>query len=191
MGGIDKIKRFLDRQSFHSRKLFRIKKYDTIISLGMCCEISLSLRDLGLRKESLPLDFAVSYKNKEIPEIIRNKFKSLKNYVKIQGFTGTPCGAPCGAPCAVLSRRDRSNGMRQNLQFLASRALELACSCHLPCCTAVSAHSIPHEGIQKSVPGQGLIAAVEAIPFLVRKIKKRNDAQQIKGPMGPEDSFFL
>ena len=30
---------------------------------------------------------------------INNIFKKRKDYVKVQGFLGTPCGAPCGAPC--------------------------------------------------------------------------------------------
>ena len=81
MGGIDKIKRFIDRKSFHFRKFYRKKKYDTIVLLGRC-EISHS-RDLGLRQESLPLDFAVSYKNKEISDLIKGKFKNLTS-------TGTP-----------------------------------------------------------------------------------------------------
>jgi len=97
---IDVIRRFIDRSDLRIHGMFKRKKYDYIISLGMCCEISLALRDLGLRKESLPFDFAVSYDNKEIAELIRSNLESLtetniginkydnlgKKSVKVKGY---------------------------------------------------------------------------------------------------------
>lgn len=68
----------------------QIKQYDNIISLGFFCSTALELERIGLRGNSGPFDWVLSFDISKVIELINNDFKDLLNIRYLKQYKSNP-----------------------------------------------------------------------------------------------------
>lgn len=66
------------------------KKYDNIISLGFFCSTALELERIGLRSNSNPFDWILSYDISKVIYLINNKFEDFLNIKYLKQYRSNP-----------------------------------------------------------------------------------------------------
>lgn len=66
------------------------KKYDNIVSLGFFCSTALELERIGLRSNSSPFDWILSFDIGNVIDLISNEFKDFLNIKYLKQYRSNP-----------------------------------------------------------------------------------------------------
>ena len=66
------------------------KKYDNIISLGFFCSTALELERIGLRSNSSPFDWVISFDISKLIDLINNGFEDILNIKYLKQYKSNP-----------------------------------------------------------------------------------------------------
>lgn len=98
------------------------QRYDLIVSLGMSCAPAINMRNYGLRKFSMPLDWMISFSLSDVNRLFLNKFEQFMILDNLHKLEETHYFLEDGAPATPLAENSllKSYFIRDSLYNIIS-----------------------------------------------------------------------